>query len=159
MAITTKLELEQVQSSAPAPVYSLLSEDQVDDLIYFARNGQVEEFQESLITIAESSSSSPLSTIAVAFDPESGNSPLHMASANGHIGNNRSATPLPPTGPRYSICCGMKALPNQSFGINNRHFKLSSFACSRPLHSPKLMLCHSEPTKPIGKYSPSLGRT
>lgn len=93
MAITTQLDLEQVQSSAP---YSLLSEDQVDDLIYFARNGQVEEFQASLITIAELSGSSPLNTIAVAFDPESGNSPLHMASANGHIGNNRSATSLPP---------------------------------------------------------------
>lgn len=116
MAITTKSELEKVQSSAPAPVYRPLSEDQVDDLIYFARNGQVEEFQASLITIAEFSGSSPLSTIAVAFDQESGNSPLHMASANGHIGNNRSATLLL-TRPRYSICCGMKGLPNQSFGM------------------------------------------
>ncbi len=104
MAITTHPDLEQVQSSAPAPVYSLLSEDQVDDLIYFARNGQVEEFQASLLTIAEFSGSSPLNTIALAFDPESGNSPLHMASANGHIGNNRSATPLPAR-PRCSICC------------------------------------------------------
>lgn len=104
MAITTQLDLEQVQSSAPVPVYSLLSEDQVDDLIYFARNGQVDEFQAALINIAELSGSSPLNTIAVALDPESGNSPLHMASANGHIGNNRSATALPAR-PRCSICC------------------------------------------------------
>lgn len=111
MASTTQVELEQVQSSAPAPGYSLLSEDQVDDLIYFARNGQVDEFQASLITIAELSGSSPLKTIAVAFDPESGNSPLHMASANGHIGNNNrsaklpSPSPCPAPVPPCSICC------------------------------------------------------
>ena len=93
MAVTTQPDLEQAQSSAPVPVDSLLTEDHVDDLIYFARNGQVEEFQAALITIAEFAGSSPLNTVAVAFDQESGNSPLHMASANGHIGN-RSATPL-----------------------------------------------------------------
>lgn len=103
MAITTKLELEQVQSSAPVPVYSLLSEDQVDDLIYFARNGQVEEFQASLITIADFSGSSPLSIIAVAFDQESGNSPLHMASANGHIGNKQICNPAPYPTPLFDL--------------------------------------------------------
>lgn len=86
MAVTTKPDLLQAQHSAPVPGYSPLSEDQVDDLVYFARNGQIEEFQASLTTFAESFGSTLLNTIAVALDQESGNSPLHMASANGHIG-------------------------------------------------------------------------
>lgn len=104
MAVTTQPDLKQAQSSTPVPVYSLLSEDQVDDLIYFARSGQVEEFQASLVTIAESSGSSPLNTIAVTFDQESGNSPLHMASANGHIGSRSTPSSPPPGAPLGSIC-------------------------------------------------------
>lgn len=106
MAITTEPDLEQAQSSGPVQADSPLSEDQVDDLIYFARNGQVEEIQASLIKIADSFNSTPLNIIAIAFDPESGNSPLHMASANGHIGNNISGTPPRSLAalPRCSIC-------------------------------------------------------
>lgn len=96
MAVTTEPALEQAPSRAPVPVESPLSEDQVDDLVYFARTGQLEEFQASLTAIADSYSSSPLNIIALAFDQESGNSPLHMASANGHIGTTQFYTPACP---------------------------------------------------------------
>lgn len=116
MAVITQSDRERAQYSALVPVDSLLSEDQVDDLIYFARNGQVEEFQASLRTIAESSDSSPLNGLVVAFDQESGNSPLHMASANGHIGNRSSHLPL--ALPRCSIC-----VSESSFLINHLGYK------------------------------------
>lgn len=86
MAVTTELDPVQGQSTAPVPVDGPLTEAQVDDLVYFARDGQLEDFQASLTAITESSCSSYLNIIAVAFDEESGNSPLHMASANGHTG-------------------------------------------------------------------------
>ena len=104
MAVNIEPDLLQAQPSASVPVDSPLSEDQVDDLVYFARNGQLEEFQTSLTAFAESSSFTPLNIIAVAFDQESGNSPLHMASANGHIGTIQICTPPLPPPPLFDLC-------------------------------------------------------
>lgn len=64
-----------------------LSEDEIDDLLYFARIGDKEEFntlkdelceREKLGTLAE--------LLELASDEISGNAVLHMAAANGHNG-------------------------------------------------------------------------
>lgn len=64
------------------PPTTPLTPDEIDDLLYFARIGDLQEFQ-SLFT---TSTQLPTTIFAQAIDPESGNTPLHYCAANGHAG-------------------------------------------------------------------------
>lgn len=62
-----------------------LSEDEIDDLIYFARAGDLTDLQESISTLAARESVSAAEILLAARD-EGKSSPLHMAAGNGNLG-------------------------------------------------------------------------
>ncbi|KAL1871094.1 ankyrin repeat-containing protein [Diaporthe australafricana] len=61
-----------------------LSEDDIDDLIYFARAGEVADLNESLATLSSREGVSPAEIITAAKD-EGKSTCLHMATGNGHL--------------------------------------------------------------------------
>jgi len=63
-----------------------LSEDEIDDLLYFARAGEKEEFNNLKNELCEREKTKIAGLLEVAKDEYSGNGPLHMAAANGHEG-------------------------------------------------------------------------
>lgn len=64
-----------------------LSEDEIDDLLYFARTGDKEEFNTLTKELCEREKISVVGLLETARDEESGNGILHMAAANGHEGS------------------------------------------------------------------------
>lgn len=75
--------------SVPSPSLPL-SEEDIDDLLYFARTDSLSDLQESLSSFSTSTSTlspslPPSQLLSLAVDPSTGNSALHMASANGHV--------------------------------------------------------------------------
>ena len=62
-----------------------LSEDEIDDIIYFARAGEDAELEETLKTLSEREKVSPIDILVTAKD-EGKSTALHMASGNGHLG-------------------------------------------------------------------------
>ncbi|KFY82203.1 hypothetical protein V500_10736 [Pseudogymnoascus sp. VKM F-4518 (FW-2643)] len=63
-----------------------LSEDDTDDLIYFARAGELGDFREALEALCKREGCPVEDILGVAVDGESGNGVFHMAAANGHSG-------------------------------------------------------------------------
>ncbi|RFU33522.1 hypothetical protein B7463_g2796, partial [Scytalidium lignicola] len=66
-----------------------LSEDEIDDLLYYARTGDTEEFAVLRDELCKRENISPealAELLKVAKDENSGNGVLHMAAANGHDG-------------------------------------------------------------------------
>jgi hypothetical protein len=63
-----------------------LSEDEIDDLLYFARTGDAEEFESLKNELCKRGEWDVAELIKVARDEESGNGVLHMAAANGYYG-------------------------------------------------------------------------
>lgn len=62
-----------------------LSEDEIDDLIYFARAGEEAELKETLISLASREGVSAAEILLAAKD-EGNSTCLHMATGNGHLG-------------------------------------------------------------------------
>ncbi|KAI9149478.1 ankyrin repeat-containing yar1 [Paramyrothecium foliicola] len=62
-----------------------LSEDEIDDLVYFARTGEDGDLVESLTALSEREKVSPAEIILAAKD-EAKSTCLHMATGNGHLG-------------------------------------------------------------------------
>jgi hypothetical protein len=62
-----------------------LTEDEINDLIYFARAGEKDDLTETLKTLAERENATPAEIVAAAQD-EGKSTCLHMASGNGHLG-------------------------------------------------------------------------
>lgn len=62
-----------------------LSEDDIDDLIYFARAGEVADLNETLSTLSTREGVSPAEIISAARD-EGKSTCLHMATGNGNLG-------------------------------------------------------------------------
>ena len=71
--------LKQTDTMAPN-----LSEDEIDDLIYFARTGDTEDLNTSKAAICKRENVSVLELLEVVKDEKSGNGVMHMAAANGH---------------------------------------------------------------------------
>lgn len=69
-----------------------LSEEEIDDLIYFSRAGELADLQETLKALSEREASSVGEVITAAKD-EGKNTCLHMAAGNGHIGRFRPQKP------------------------------------------------------------------
>jgi hypothetical protein len=63
-----------------------LSEDEIDDLLYFARTGEKEEFDTLKVELCKRENVSVTELLIAARDEASGNGVLHMAAANGHHG-------------------------------------------------------------------------
>lgn len=67
-----------------------LTEDEIDDLLYLARTGDVDEFQTMKKEVFEKEGLKDEGGVAelliAARDSESGNGLLHMAAANGYDG-------------------------------------------------------------------------
>ena len=62
-----------------------LTEDEIDDLIYFARVGENVELTETITALADREKVSPAEVLVAAKD-EGKSTTLHMASGNGNIG-------------------------------------------------------------------------
>ncbi|KAI9647707.1 ankyrin repeat-containing protein [Ciborinia camelliae] len=60
------------------------SEDEIDDLIYFARIGDKDEFETLREELCKREGCSTAELLETARDSESGNGVLHMSAANGH---------------------------------------------------------------------------
>lgn len=63
-----------------------LSEDEIDDLLYFARTGDKEEFNTLKEELCKRENVTLAGLLETAKDEASGNGVLHMAGANGHHG-------------------------------------------------------------------------
>ena len=63
-----------------------LPEDEIDDLLYFARTNDTSELQTLLISLAAQNSCSEADILLTARDADSGNTIAHYAAANGFDG-------------------------------------------------------------------------
>lgn len=63
-----------------------VSEEEIDDLLYFARAGETTDFTSFLDELCARENCSKADLLAVVKDETTGNGPLHMGSANGHVG-------------------------------------------------------------------------
>lgn len=63
-----------------------LSEDEIDDLIYFARTGENDDLVETLTALADREKVTPAEIILAAKDGGNKSTTLHMATGNGHLG-------------------------------------------------------------------------
>jgi hypothetical protein len=68
----------------------ILTEDEIEDLLYLARTNELPDLQQLLKELSTKYTVSKAQILARSTDPETGNSPLHYACANGHIGEYRS---------------------------------------------------------------------
>lgn len=68
----------------PSATVTSLTGDEIDDLLYFARTGQLDDFRACIDTFARTSNNPHYEVVGAAIEQQSGNSPLHMAGANGH---------------------------------------------------------------------------
>lgn len=64
-----------------------LTEEEIDDLVYFARVGEDADLTETLTALSEREKASPAEILLAAKD-EGKSTALHMAAGNGHLGKN-----------------------------------------------------------------------
>ncbi|CAH0019747.1 unnamed protein product [Clonostachys rhizophaga] len=62
-----------------------LSEDEIDDLIYFARTGETQDLFESVASLAEREKATTAEILIAAKDESNKSTTLHMATGNGHL--------------------------------------------------------------------------
>ena len=63
-----------------------LSDDEIDDILYFARTGCLSDLTELLSSLTKTHEKSLDRISLAAIEVDNGNGPLHMACANGHTG-------------------------------------------------------------------------
>lgn len=63
-----------------------LSEDEIDDLIYFARAGENDDLKETVAALAAREGVTPAEILVAAKDEGNKSTTLHMATGNGHLG-------------------------------------------------------------------------
>jgi uncharacterized protein len=63
-----------------------LTEDEIEDFLYFARANDISEFKNALIQSSQDRNIAAAEIIKAVIEDESGNTPLHYGSANGHLG-------------------------------------------------------------------------
>lgn len=61
-----------------------LTEDQIDDLLLSARYGDLDDLRTALTDLSTARATTPFIVLHTTLDPESKNTPLHYAAANGH---------------------------------------------------------------------------
>ncbi|VUC34046.1 unnamed protein product [Clonostachys rosea] len=72
-------------SSKFAAMAPQLSEDEIDDLIYFARTGETGDLFEIVASLAEREKASSAEILIAAKDESNKSTTLHMATGNGHL--------------------------------------------------------------------------
>lgn len=63
-----------------------LDDDIIDDLLYYARTGDLQQLQADLASLLSRFNTTPLALVSAAVDEPSGNTLAHFACANGHLG-------------------------------------------------------------------------
>ena len=76
----------------PSPT---LSEDDIDDLLYFARTNDTSELETTLASLSSQHACAEADILTAARDPDSGNTVAHYAAANAFPGT--CLFPSPPT--------------------------------------------------------------
>ncbi|RCI09419.1 hypothetical protein L249_3758 [Ophiocordyceps polyrhachis-furcata BCC 54312] len=66
-----------------------LTDDEIDDIMYFSRAGETDELHETLSALAQREKVSPAEILEAVKD-DAGSTPLHMATGNGHLETTRS---------------------------------------------------------------------
>lgn len=66
-----------------------LTEDEIDDIIYFSRAGEKDDLIDIVKSLAERETADPAEIVAAAQDSGKSTS-LHMATGNGHLGMSTS---------------------------------------------------------------------
>lgn len=66
-----------------------LTEDEIDDLIYFARAGEDDDLEQTLKELAEREKVTAAEILVAAKDESNKSTTLHMATGNGHLGTCR----------------------------------------------------------------------
>ena len=66
---------------------AIMTEDEIDDVLYLARTNDIEELKHYIPSLFPKYGTQPAWILSQAIDPDTGNSALHFASANGHLGN------------------------------------------------------------------------
>lgn len=69
---------------APLPAPPTLDEDTIDDLLYLARTSSLPDLRATLAELSQTHSCPESAVLLAAQDPQSGNTPAHLAAANGH---------------------------------------------------------------------------
>ncbi len=70
----------------PSAIFPTLSADEIDDLLYLARTNAAHDLTTGIEAIAKCQQATTADIKSATIDPETGNSLLHMASANGCMG-------------------------------------------------------------------------
>lgn len=81
ISVTTIIAHQIIIAMAPQ-----LSEDEIDDLIYFSRAGENDELVETLTALADREKVTPAEILVAARDESNKSTTLHMATGNGHLG-------------------------------------------------------------------------
>lgn len=86
MAGFDDFDFQEHQNVGSPTMSATLSEDEIDDLLYFARTGDKQEFDVLKDELCRREKVDVVGLLEVAKDEGSGNGVLHMAAANGHAG-------------------------------------------------------------------------
>ncbi|KAF2230228.1 ankyrin, partial [Viridothelium virens] len=108
-----------------------LSEDDIDDLLYFARTNDTSELSTLLTSLSSQHACSQSDILLAARDPESGNTVAHYAAANGFDAHANGTSPsLPSNAPTKASTnndASAKSQPPELFTVSNA-------SGSTPLH-------------------------
>ena len=127
----------------PSTTLASLTEDEIDDLLYFARTGELQDLQTSLSVLAKTSNVHEREILTAAVDPNSGNGLLHMASANGHNGTPTNPNPTlitteltrPPHAETLKFLLALHTSPSQSpFPTESNIINAQNSSGNTPLH-------------------------
>ncbi|KAL8904119.1 MAG: hypothetical protein Q9171_007163 [Xanthocarpia ochracea] len=83
----------------PSAILPTISDDDIDDLLYFARTNDTHDLKAGIEAIAQVNRTSSDNIISATLDPDTGNGLLHMASANGCLDVLKDLLPLSPSAP------------------------------------------------------------
>ncbi|KAI4201348.1 MAG: hypothetical protein LQ346_002196 [Caloplaca aetnensis] len=78
----------------PSAIFPTLSAEEIDDLLYLARINAAHDLTAGIEAIAKCQQAAPSDIKSATIDPKTGNSLLHMASANGCMDVLHSLVPL-----------------------------------------------------------------
>lgn len=70
----------------PSTVKISLTEEEIDDILFYSRTGQLEEFLKCIKELSSAADCTPQEIIASSVEEQSENMPLHMAAANDQLG-------------------------------------------------------------------------
>lgn len=69
----------------------IITENEIDEILYFARANEIQELKAFIPTLFPKYGTQPAWILSQAVDAETGNSALHYAGANGHVGMSSSS--------------------------------------------------------------------